>query len=168
MERCSSEHTTFTQCIEHLGKHSTILKSEHRKPTTVFFNSSCGTAFAEAEILQHISIFGIREYVRHFSQHSNNITIKSHNGQLTLHANAHASDSGAVRREGRTILGPKSKLLYSVIALSRKPLGIGHMYIYNFFAKNYGFSHNIDLSSWDILYILSCSEVTIDGVWFGE
>jgi hypothetical protein len=27
-------------------------------------------------------------------------------------------------------------VLYSEIALSRKPFGIGHMYIYTFFAKN--------------------------------
>jgi hypothetical protein len=38
------------------------------------------------------------------------VTIKSHNGQLTLHIDSHASDSGAVRREGRTVLGAKSKL----------------------------------------------------------
>jgi hypothetical protein len=35
-------------------------------------------------------------------------------------------------REGRTILGAKSKLLYSEITLSRKPFEIGHVYIYNF------------------------------------
>jgi hypothetical protein len=35
-------------------------------------------------------------------------------------------------REGRIILGAKPKLLYSEIALSRKPFGIGHMYIYSF------------------------------------
>jgi hypothetical protein len=77
-----------------------------------------------------ISIFGICEDVRHFSQHSYNVTINSHNGQLTLHTDSHASDSGAVRRDGWTILGAKSKLLYSEIALSRKPFEIGHIHIY--------------------------------------
>ena len=48
----------------------------------------------------------------------------------TLHTASHASHSGAVRREWRTILGPKSKPLYSEIALSRKAFAIGHMYMY--------------------------------------
>jgi hypothetical protein len=52
-----------------------------------------------------------------------------------LHTNSHASDSGAVGREGRTILGAKSKLLYSEIVKSRKPFGIGHMYIYTFLLR---------------------------------
>jgi hypothetical protein len=36
---------------------------------------------------------------------------------------------------GKTILGAKSKLLYNEIALSRKPFGIGHMYVYNFLLR---------------------------------
>ena len=40
-----------------------------------------------------------------------------------------ASDSGAVGREGRTKLGAQAKPLYSQMALSRKPFGIGHMFI---------------------------------------
>jgi hypothetical protein len=72
--------------------------------------------------------------VRHFSQHSYNVTITSHNGQLTLHTDSRTSDRGAIRREGRIVLGAKSKLLYSEIAPFRKPFGIGHMYIYTFFA----------------------------------
>jgi hypothetical protein len=47
-----------------------------------------------------------------------------------LHTDSHASDNGAVWREARTILGAIFKLLYSEIALSLKPFGIGHMYIY--------------------------------------
>jgi hypothetical protein len=37
------------------------------------------------EVYQHISIFGICEDLRHFPQHCYNVTINSHNGQLTLH-----------------------------------------------------------------------------------
>ena len=40
-----------------------------------------------------------------------------------------ASDNGAAGREGRTILGAQAKPLYSQMALSRKPFGIGHMFI---------------------------------------
>jgi hypothetical protein len=45
--------------------------------------------------------------------------------------------------------------LYSEIAQSRKPFGIGHMYIYNFLLRvaETMTSQNIDLSSWDTLYI---------------
>jgi hypothetical protein len=90
----------------------------------VFFNSSSGTIIAEAVIIQHISIFGICEDVRHFSQHSYSIAITSHNSQLKLHTNLHVSDSGAVRQEERTILGAKSNLLCNEIVLFWKPLGI--------------------------------------------
>jgi hypothetical protein len=82
----------------------------------VFYNSSSGTTITEAVNAQRISIFGIREDVGHFSQHSYNVTTTSHNSQLTLNTNSQASDSGAVQQEGRTILGTKSKLLYSEIA----------------------------------------------------
>jgi hypothetical protein len=53
-------------------------------------------------------------------------------------------------REGRTVFGAKSKLLYSEIALSRKPFAIGHMYIYRFVLRMTGTmtSQNVDLSSW--------------------
>jgi hypothetical protein len=42
-------------------------------------------------------------------------------------------------------------VLYSEIALSRKPFGIGHMYIYTLLLKmtDTVTSQNIDLSSWD-------------------
>jgi hypothetical protein len=49
--------------------------------------------------------------------------------QLMLHTNSHASDSGAAGREGRTILGAQAKPLYSQMALPRKLLGVGHMFI---------------------------------------
>jgi hypothetical protein len=79
----------------------------------------------------HISPFGICEDVRRFAQHSHKAAINSHNSQLTRRTDSPAPDSGAVRREKRTILGAKSKLLYSTMKLLY--FGIGHMYIYNFF-----------------------------------
>jgi hypothetical protein len=44
---------------------------------------------------------------------------------------------------------------YSEIALSRKPFGIGHMYIYTVLLRMNDImsSQIIDLSSWDMLYI---------------
>jgi hypothetical protein len=68
--------------------------------------------------------------------HDDPVTINSHNGQLTFHTDSHASHSDAVRRQGRTILGAKPKLLYNEIALTRKPIGTGHMCAYKFFAWN--------------------------------
>jgi hypothetical protein len=131
-----------------------IRNSAHRKPLTVFFNSSSGSTIGEAVNVQHISIFGICEDVRHFTQNSYDVTINSHNGQLTLDTDSHASDSGTVWRERRTILGAISKLLYSKIALFRKPFGIGHMYIYALLPKmtDTVTSQNINLSSWDTVY----------------
>jgi hypothetical protein len=95
----------------------------------VFFNSSSETTIAKVINVQHISIFGTCEDVQHLSQHSYNVTIKCHNSQLMLYTNSHVSDSGTVRRKGRPILGTKSKLLYSEIALSRKLFRIGYRYI---------------------------------------
>jgi len=46
---------------------------------------------------------------------------------------SHASDSGAAGWEGRIIMGAQAKPLYSQMALSRKPFGIGHVHI-KFFA----------------------------------
>jgi hypothetical protein len=45
-------------------------------------------------------------------------------------------------------------VLYSETALSGKPFGIGHMYVYTFLRRmtNTITSHNIDISSWDTLY----------------
>jgi len=56
-------------------------------------------------------------------------------------------------REGR-YWAPKSKLPYSEIALSPKPLGIEHMYIYTFYLRiTYIMtSQNIYLSSWDTMF----------------
>jgi hypothetical protein len=92
--------------------------------------------------------------VQHFSQHSY-VTINSHNSQLTLRTDWHASDSNAVRQEGRTILGAKAKLLYIPPALPWKPFGIGHMFIHTFLLRmtNTMTFRNIDPSSWDTWYI---------------
>jgi hypothetical protein len=45
-------------------------------------------------------------------------------------------------------------VLYSEIALSRKPFGIGHTYIYTFLLRmtDTMTSQNTDLSFWDTLY----------------
>jgi hypothetical protein len=49
--------------------------------------------------------------------------------QLTLHTDSHASDSSTAGQEGRTLRGAKAKPLYSQMALSRKPFGVGHVFI---------------------------------------
>jgi len=69
--------------------------------------------------------------VRHFAQQHYSGTV-SHNGQLMIHNDSYASDRGAVRQEGRTILVAKFKLLYSEIALPRNTFAIRHIYIYIF------------------------------------
>jgi hypothetical protein len=89
--------------------------------------------------------------VRHFWQHPYDVTINSHNGQLTLHTDSHRSDSDAERLEGIEILSTESRLLYNEIALSRKAFGIGYMYIYTFLLRltETMTSQNIDLFSWE-------------------
>jgi hypothetical protein len=39
------------------------------------------------------------------------LSMSNHNSQLTLHTNSHASDIGALRREGKKILRAKFKML---------------------------------------------------------
>jgi hypothetical protein len=75
--------------------------------------------------------------------------------QLTPHTDSHAAHSGAARREERTLLGAQAKPLYSQMALSRKPFGMGHMFIQTFLLRmtDTMTSQNVDLSSWDTLYI---------------
>jgi hypothetical protein len=63
---------------------------------------------------------------------SSNSSLSTYISQLTIHTDSHASYSGTVRWQWRTILGAQSKLLYSEIAVSRKPHAIGHTYIYTF------------------------------------
>jgi hypothetical protein len=54
--------------------------------------------------------------------------------------------------------------LYSEIALSWKPFGIGHMYIYSFFLRMIDTvtSQNTDLSSWDTRYFELQRQIAID------
>jgi hypothetical protein len=54
------------------------------------------------------------------------LSMSNQNSQLTLHTDSHASDIGALRREGKKILRAKFKILRSKY---RKPFGIGHMFI---------------------------------------
>ena len=81
--------------------------------------------------------------------------VSTYTRQLTIHTDSHASYSGAARREWRTILGAKFKLLYSETALSRKQFVIGHMYVYTFFCLEWPIlsTKNIDISFWDTLYM---------------
>jgi hypothetical protein len=58
------------------------------------------------------------------------LSMSNHDSQLTLHTDSHASDIGALRREGKKILNTKFKILR---AKYRKPFGIGHVHI-NFFS----------------------------------
>jgi hypothetical protein len=71
--------------------------------------------------------------------------------QLTLHTDSHASDSGVAGREGRTLLSAQDNPLCSQMALSRKPFGIGHMFIQSFMLRMTVTmtSQNIDISFWD-------------------
>jgi hypothetical protein len=94
-----------------------IWNSAHRKPSMVFFNSSSGTTITKAVNVQHISIFGMYEVAWHFSQHSYNVASNSHNNQLKLHTDSHASDSGKVIWEGWIIFDVKSELLYNEVAV---------------------------------------------------
>jgi hypothetical protein len=67
------------------------------------------------------------------------------------------------KREGQ-YWAPKSYNLYSQTALTRKPFGIGHMFIQTFLLRmtDTVTFQNIDLSSWDTLYTLQvvCALVT--------
>jgi hypothetical protein len=78
--------------------------------------------------IEQTSIFGICEDVQHFPEHSPTkslSTVTTANWRFTpIHM-----------REGRTVLGAKSKLLYSETAISRKPFAIGHMYVYTFWLR---------------------------------
>jgi hypothetical protein len=87
--------------------------------------------------------------VRHFSQHSCNITINSHNGQL------YASHRFTCRREGRYWVPNQNYCtVYSEMAVSLKPFRMGHMNIYAFFLLKMADTvtyQNIDLPSEDTL-----------------
>jgi hypothetical protein len=59
-----------------------------------------------------------------------------------------------VWRHGMLLTWVHLTFLYSEIALSQKPLGIGHMYVHTFLLRMTDImtSQSIDLSSWDTLY----------------
>jgi hypothetical protein len=109
---CSSDKIVTVYVVQYIFENSTV-------NINALCNSREGSIWAYSAFVKKCAIF---------PQLSYNVTINSHNGQLTLHTDSHASDSGAVRREGRTILGAKFKVLYSEIALSRKPFRIGYKY----------------------------------------
>jgi len=102
-----------------------IRNSAYRNPSIVFFNSSSGTTILEAINIHHISIFGICEDVRHFSQHSNNFAINSHNSQQPTDS----SHRFTCFRQWRSTAGGKGNTgrpnqtttVYSQMPLSRKP-----------------------------------------------
>jgi hypothetical protein len=96
-------------------ENNTIRNSAHRKPSTVLYNSSSGTTVSAAVNVQHTSIHGVSEVVLYFAQLYYNVTFNSHNSQLILHTDLHASYIVAVRGEERAIIGVKSNLLYSEI-----------------------------------------------------
>jgi hypothetical protein len=54
------------------------------------------------------------------------LSMSNHSSQLTLHTDSHASDIGALWREGKKIFRAKFKLLR---AKYRKPFGTGHVFI---------------------------------------
>jgi hypothetical protein len=54
------------------------------------------------------------------------LSMSNHNSHLTPHADSHASDIVALRREGRKILRAKFKIL---CAKYRKPFGARHIFI---------------------------------------
>jgi hypothetical protein len=74
---------------------------------------------------------GFRYLVRSILNWARNIF--HHNSQLTLYTDSHASDSGALRLEGRKILLARLKILRArfkiLCSKYRKPFGIGHMFI---------------------------------------
>jgi hypothetical protein len=138
--------TAFTQCTEHHGKHSTNRNSAHRKSSTVHFNRSRDITIAKAVNVQHINIFGICEDVRSFSQHSYNVIINHHNGQLTLHTDSRGADSGAQYsvREGKH-WAPNPNYSISETVPNRT-----HVHLYTLLLRTT--FQNIDVSSWDVLY----------------
>jgi hypothetical protein len=86
--------------------------------STISINAPCNSC--------EDSTFGICEDVRHFSQHSYNVTINSHNGQLTLHTNSHAGGKGNIARRIQITVQWNSSISETV--------RIGHMYIYASFS----------------------------------
>jgi hypothetical protein len=104
---------------------------------------------------QHISIFGICEDVRHFSQHSYTVTINSHNGRLTLLTDSHAGWKDNIERQIQTTIQWNSSISETV--RNRKHVHIQFL----FRIADTVTSQNIDLSSWDILYKIWLTRILI-------
>jgi hypothetical protein len=84
------------------------------------------------------------------------LSMSNHNSQLTLHTDSHTSNGGTLRWEGRKILRAKFKILR---AKYQKLFRIGHMFINIFLRMTDTItSQNIDLSSWDTLYMSKTPE----------
>ena len=86
--------------------------------------SYCILSIAAAVNVQHISIFGTCADMLHFAQHHYGVTVNSYTGKLTLHTDAHAS----VWREGRTVLGATSNLLYSEVTVLENVRSTTHVH----------------------------------------
>jgi len=136
--------------------------SAHRKPShSILQQQQWHNHLNSRKRTAHQHIRHLCRCATHFARHSYNLTINSRSGQLTLHTDLLASDSGAVRRKGRTILGAKSKVLYNEIAVSLKQFKIGHMFMYTFLLRmtDNMTARNIELSSWDTcmcIYMCVC------------
>jgi hypothetical protein len=102
--------------LVHFTEYNTF--SEIPPSTSMHFTTRVRTAY------RHIGIFGICEDVRHFY---NTPTVS-----LSRVTTANRRFTPIHMQEERTLFDAKSRLLYSEIALSRKPFGIGHMYICTF------------------------------------
>jgi hypothetical protein len=131
--RCmiTGKRTTFTQCIN--------------PPPNIYYPEFWAQETVDGILQQQQWLYHRRsrkrrayQHIRHLWRRATFFTalLQCHYQQsqrpTDVSADSHASDSGAVRREGRTILGAKSKLLCSEIALSRKLFRIRHIHIYIF------------------------------------
>jgi hypothetical protein len=74
---CSSDKVGTAYLVQYIFENS-----------TVNINALCNSC--------KDSIFGICEDVRNFSQESDNVSIHSHNGQLTLHTDSHAEAKDSI------------------------------------------------------------------------
>jgi hypothetical protein len=125
----TGKRTTFKQCTEHLGKHSTIRNFAHRKkPTTVFFNTCSGTTIAEAVNVQHI---------RHLWRRAAFFTTMLQRHHQQPQQPSEASRRFTCSRQWRSTAGGKDSIgcqsrTTVQTALSLKPFGTRHIYIYTY------------------------------------
>jgi hypothetical protein len=74
------------------------------------------------------------------------LSVSNHNSQLTLHTDSHASDIGALRREGRKILCAKFKITSRQITETVR-------FVHITFSQTDRYYDLPHLSSWNIEYI---------------